>query len=141
MIKLLLFTSIYFCLSFSYSTNNELVIEVTGIKGVKKGNLRIGIFKKDGFLKPDKAVDGKIIPVTNNTMTISFKNLPSGTYGIAVVHDQDKNGKLSLNMVGFPTEPYGFSNNKFGLFGPPSFEDASVELVEGKKVEIGIRLK
>ena len=127
--------------SFTNSENPELVIEVVGLDNAKKGNLRIGIFKKEGFLKPDKAVDGKIVPVTSSTMKVTFKNLPIGTYGVAVVHDQDKNGKLSTNLVGYPTEPYGFSNNKYGNFGPPSFSDAAIKLEEGKTTEIKIKLK
>lgn len=134
---LLLLTSF----SFTDSTSNELIIEVVGLDISKKGNLRIGIFKKEGFLKPDKAVDGKIVPVKSANMHVSFKNLPIGTYGVAVVHDQDKNGKLSTNLVGYPTEPYGFSNNKFGNFGPPSFSDAAIEVDEGKTTEIKIKLK
>jgi uncharacterized protein (DUF2141 family) len=127
--------------SFTNSENTELTIEVVGLDSAKKGNLRIGIFKKEGFLKPDKAVDGKIVPVTSSTMKVMFKNLPSGTYGVAVVQDQDKNGKLSTNIVGYPTEPYGFSNNKYGNLGPPSFSDAAIKLEEGKTTEIKIKLK
>ncbi len=139
--KLVSFLLILTTFSFTNSTSTELIIEVVGLDSAKKGNLRIGIFKKEGFLKPDKAVDGKIVPVTNSNMQISFKNLPSGTYGVAVVHDQDKNGKLSTNLVGYPIEPYGFSNNKFGSFGPPSFNDAAIKVEEGKKTEIKIKLK
>ena len=139
--KIVFFLFILTNFSFTYSDNTELIIEVVGLDSAKKGNLRIGIFKKEGFLKPDKAVDGKIVPVTNSNMQISFKNLPSGTYGVAVVHDQDKNGKLSTNLVGYPTEPYGFSNNKFGNFGPPSFSDAAIKVDEGKTTEIKIKLK
>ncbi len=139
--KLLSFLLILTTFSFTNSTSTELIIEVVGLDSAKKGNLRIGIFKKEGFLKPDKAVDGKIVPVTNSNMHVSFKNLPAGSYGVAVVHDQDKNGKLSTNLVGYPTEPYGFSNNKFGNFGPPSFSDAAIKLEEGKTTEIKIKLK
>ena len=139
--KIIFFLLALTSFSFTNSENSELVIEVVGLDSAKKGNLRIGIFKKEGFLKPDKAVDGKIVPVTSSNMKVTFKNLAAGMYGVAVVHDQDKNGKLSTNLVGYPTEPYGFSNNKYGNFGPPSFSDAAIKLEEGKTTEIKIKLK
>ena len=32
------------------------------------------------------------------------------------------NGTMETNLVGKPTEGYGFSNNVTGKFGPPPFE-------------------
>ena len=74
-------------------------------------------------------------------MIVNFTNFPAGTYGVAVIHDHDKNGKLSRNPFGYPTEAYGFSNNSFGTFGPPEFKDISFKVEEGKKTHIVIHLK
>ena len=39
-----------------------------------------------------------------------------------------------------PTEPYGFSNNVRGSFGPPSFQAASFTLaLGGKDVDVTVR--
>jgi uncharacterized protein (DUF2141 family) len=127
--------------SFTLISDSELIIEVTGINTNKKGNLRIGIFKKDGFPEAGKVHLGKVIPVTNEIMKISFNKLNVGIYGIAVIQDQDKNGKLSTNFVGYPTEPYGFSNNKFGRLGPPDFNDISFTLKSGQSMFLKINLK
>jgi len=54
-----------------------------------------------------------------------FEDIPPGTYAIAVVHDENMNGKLDTNLLGIPTEGYAFSNDAKGLFGAPSFSAAS----------------
>jgi uncharacterized protein (DUF2141 family) len=38
-----------------------------------------------------------------------------------------------------PNEQYGFSNNALGRFGPPSFESASFQLNEYKKISIDLK--
>ena len=127
----------------SYKISNETIlsIDVTAIPFAKKGNLRIGIFKKEGYPNPEKAINGKVIPVTSHKMIIHFPNFTAGAYGVAVIHDHDKNGKLSRNTFGYPTEAYGFSNNIFGTFGPPEFEEISFKVIEGKQTTISIKLK
>ncbi len=54
--------------------------------------------------------------------------LPAGTYGLRIMHDVNDNGELDSNFVGIPSEPWAFSNNATGNFGPPSWKDVSFEL-------------
>jgi uncharacterized protein (DUF2141 family) len=50
--------------------------------------------------------------------------------------------KLTMpNFLGIPKEPYGFSKNKFGKFGPPDFEDASFEVKENNPISLTINLE
>jgi uncharacterized protein (DUF2141 family) len=67
-------------------------------------------------------------------------NLPRGRYAIAAFYDADGNGKLSKNLVGAPSEPYGFSNNVRALFSAPSFPEAAFDL-HGGTSEIRMELK
>ena len=60
----------------------------------------------------------------------TFEELKPGNYAVVAFHDKNKNGKLDKNIVTKPTEPYGFSNNARGVFGPPNFEAAVFELPE-----------
>ncbi len=69
-----------------------------------------------------KAVDG--------TITCHFEDPGVPKVAVAVRHDLDNDGKLDTNLVGFPTEPFGFSKDaSLRTFGPPRFEDAAVEPV------------
>lgn len=75
---------------------------------------------------------GRMIGVTMRARTgsegISFLDLPPGRYAIIVFHDEDDNGLLDMNLLGIPTEGYGFSNNASGFFSAPSFDAAAVTI-------------
>lgn len=49
--------------------------------------------------------------------------LPPGTYALAIIHDEDKDGDLDT-FLGIPTEGLGCSNNAKGSFGPPPYSAA-----------------
>lgn len=68
----------------------------------------------------------------NNTFT--FKDIPSGTYAIAIFHDENDNQELDKNVVGIPQEGYGSSNNVQKMFRAPNFEESKFEV--GKKDRI-----
>ena len=48
----------------------------------------------------------------------------TGTYAIAVVHDENSNNKMDT-AVFLPKEGFGFSRNPTITVGPPSFKSAS----------------
>lgn len=94
------------------------------------GSIRILVFSKpSGF--PDQvkqAVRSISLPPKSGKASFKLTDLPAGTYAIGIIHDQDNNGKLSTNAVGYPTEKFGFSNNPKVYFGPPAFEKAAFVL-------------
>jgi uncharacterized protein (DUF2141 family) len=47
------------------------------------------------------------------------------------MHNIDGDGKLNKNMFGMPTEPYGFSNNARGSFGPAKWSNAKFSVIAG----------
>jgi uncharacterized protein (DUF2141 family) len=64
------------------------------------------------------------IPAGQREVIAVWENLPPGDYGVAVIHDENKNHKLDKNFVGWPKEGFGFANNPHvGLSAPP-FKDA-----------------
>ncbi|MCY4342626.1 MAG: DUF2141 domain-containing protein [Gammaproteobacteria bacterium] len=62
------------------------------------------------------------------SLTLVADGLPPGEYAIRVMHDRNGNDELDVNFVGLPIEPYGFSNNAKGRFGPAAWKDARFEL-------------
>lgn len=60
--------------------------------------------------------------IKDNKSFISIPGLNQGKYAVRYYHDENMNGKMETNLVGKPTEGYGFSNNVTGKFGPPPFE-------------------
>lgn len=114
-------------------------MEVT-IKNIKdpKGTIQLALYNNEtDYLK--KPLTGKVISANAKEVTVSFTNLKPGNYAISVYHDANSNNEMDSNLIGIPTEPYGFSNNAMGRFGPPAFEDAKITL--DKEVKLTIELK
>lgn len=58
----------------------------------------------------------------------SFAAVPDGRYAVKAFHDEDDDGELDRDLLGAPSEDYGFSRDARGTFGPPDFEDAAVTI-------------
>ncbi len=89
------------------------------IEGLKNNNGRIMLQLFDSSHKLVKQDTGRIF---NHRCTLVFTGLTPGKYAIRYYHDENANMKMETNLVGKPTEGYGFSNNVTGKFGPPSFD-------------------
>ena len=81
------------------------------------------------FLSGETEFEGKrdatgnfAVKALSGAMRISTSNLPAGDYAIRVLHDVNDNDELDTNYIGLPIEPYAFSNNATGNFGPPSWD-------------------
>jgi uncharacterized protein (DUF2141 family) len=108
---------------------NEVTIEVTNIAEAR-GNILVAAYDKaDGWLKRTPLMTAA--PAKAGSMTLRFPRLPDGDYAISVVHDLNANNRLDMNAIGIPTEPYGFSNDAVGNFGPPTFDAARVKVGPG----------
>jgi Uncharacterized protein conserved in bacteria len=80
-----------------------------------------------------------IIKVLDKQARCDFEDIPPGTYALAVIHDENMNGKLDANWLGVPTEGYGFSNDAKALLGAPSFSAAGFPY-SGRNLEMTISL-
>jgi uncharacterized protein (DUF2141 family) len=73
-------------------------------------------------------------PIQENKCIFSIPDLKPGKYAVRYYHDENMNGTMETNLVGKPTEGYGFSNNVTGKFGPPPFEKWLFEINNDKKI-------
>ncbi len=80
-----------------------------------------------------------VIKVRDRQARCDFEDIAPGSYALAVVHDENMNGKLDVNWLGLPLEGYGFSNDASALLGAPSFESASFPY-DGKNLALTIGL-
>lgn len=83
------------------------------------------------------ATNVMVIKVRKTQARCDFEDIPPGTYALAVIHDENMNGKLDTNALGIPTEGYGFSNDARAWFGAPSFSAASFAY-DGRSIELTI---
>lgn len=86
------------------------------------------------------ATNVMVIKVRHTQARCDFEDIPPGTYALAVIHDENSNGKLDTNWLGIPTEGYGFSNDAKGSLGAPSFAAASFTY-DGQNIGMTIRLQ
>lgn len=71
---------------------------------------------------------------------VVFTGIPYGYYAIAVLHDENMNGRMDKGIFGIPKEGYGFSNNVTGFMRAPSFEKAGF-MCDRDSVVLTIRMK
>lgn len=64
----------------------------------------------------------------------------TGTYALAIYHDENGNQKFDRTGIGFPAEGYGFSNNPSTLAGLPAFSSVRLAIPRAGLVS-RIRLK
>jgi len=136
----LLFTHFLFISFNSHENNVELtVFESRNLKG----QIAIGIYKDDYGFQNSKSYLNKKFPKTemkNGKLTVRF-NLEPGTYAIALLDDESKDGKMDYNFIGIPKEGFGFSNYYHTGFTKPHFDKFKFEVKHNsvKKIEIRIR--
>jgi uncharacterized protein (DUF2141 family) len=78
-----------------------------------------------------------VIKVRKTRARCDFEDIPPGSYALAVIHDENMNGKLDLNALGIPKEGYGFSNDATGWLGAPTFSAASFTY-DGRTLDLTI---
>ncbi len=65
----------------------------------------------------------KIKVAASDAGSVQITDVKPGTYAVALVHDENSNGKMDLRLF-LPREGFGFSRNpKIGM-GPPKFKSA-----------------
>ncbi len=127
-------------LAASPTLADDLSVTVAGVRS-DDGAVMIGLY--DSAERFKRAISnsahvgllsdkGRMIGVTMRARAgsegIGFLDLPPGRYAIIVFHDENDNGLLDKNLLGVPTEGYGFSNNANSFFSAPSFDVAAVAI-------------
>lgn len=116
----------------------DMTIDVAGLKNAN-GKVMVAVFDSaDHFLK--QPLRTGTVDAHAGTVHMLLTGLPPGDYAISLFHDQNGNGKLDKNLIGMPIEPYGFSNDAAGAYGPPTFQQSLTHLVDaGAVVKVSLR--
>ncbi|MCM5664295.1 DUF2141 domain-containing protein [Galbibacter mesophilus] len=112
-------------------------IEVT-IDNITNSNgmVLLSLHTEDTFMK-GKGIKNLQSEIKDGKVTMTFTDVPSGTYAILALHDENDNKRMYFEASGMPKEDYGMSNNDM-TFGPPQFSDAKFE-VENTDMEMTLR--
>ena len=107
----------------------DLEVVVGGLRSAE-GHARVAVHTRaPGADFPEGGVVAATYrPAGKGKLRFVFADLAPGDYAVAAFHDADGDGKLDQNLVGLPTEGFGFSNGAVGFMGPPSFDEAAVSV-------------
>ena len=116
----------------------DLQVEVRGLAG-ETGTVNVGLFDRAASF-PKQTVAGARVPAATKPAIVVFRNLAPGEYAVSAFHDANSNGTLDKNLLGMPTEKYGFSRDAAGNMGPPSFDAAKITFgTENQTIVINLR--
>lgn len=116
-----------------------VTVKITGLRS-EKGLVKIAVFNSSASWLGDHPAYSSTIEVDSRSVIWKLSGLPYGEYGLAVFHDENKNGKMDKNVLGIPQEAYGFSNNMRVIFGPPKWEKSKI-VVNAATTDIAIEIK
>lgn len=123
------------------SSGARLVVRITGLEPAS-GQVAVALYDSE------QAYETGAAPLRRGSVTVGpdgvtewpVEGLAPGVYAVAVYLDRNGNGELDRNRLGIPKEPYGFSNDARGAFGPPTFGAARFSLdAAGTSIEITLR--
>ncbi|MFM9979143.1 MAG: DUF2141 domain-containing protein [Sphingomonadaceae bacterium] len=118
----------------------SLDAEITGFRSAKGQVLACLTTRPDRFPDCQRDPEARRFTLpTAHAAELRFADLPSGQYALALIHDENGNGKLDT-LMGIPREGFGFSRNPAIRFGPPKFAEARVTVTAGTADE-NVRMK
>jgi uncharacterized protein (DUF2141 family) len=108
---------------FSEKNTGTLKIVITGFE-TDKGKALVALCNSETNFNSGNSYRRTKSVIKNGRVELSFDSIPYGEYAVKVLHDENNNEKLDLQMFGIPKEAYGFSNNKKNKFGPTKYDAA-----------------
>ena len=118
----------------------EVTVSLTGLRSTK-GLVQVCL-TRDERAFPDcrKDADSRRLTVAAvDAGTIRFGALPAGRYAVALLHDENANGRADMTLM-LPREGFGFSRDAAVSFGPPRFGKAAFAVGE-VEVSVPIRMR
>jgi uncharacterized protein (DUF2141 family) len=107
--------------------NGRLRVEVQRLRN-DRGHLLAGVYDDPrGFPREGKPTRHGKTEIHEGQAVIEFEGLPPGEYAIAVLHDENDDGKMNVNRLKIPTEGFGMTNFPKLKLSPPSFDEAKFE--------------
>ena len=141
---------LFICLVLLVVTNTisqtfKLKIEIENIE--QKGTIYLAIYDNSTSFDQDNQNKNinknrwvkSIVEVVNKNNFTKNVELKKGVYAISLFVDSNDNKIIDKNLLGIPTEQYGFSNNASGFLGSPSYKDASFNLVDDLNIKISLK--
>jgi uncharacterized protein (DUF2141 family) len=107
----------------------RLTVDVVGLRS-DAGQVLVALYDSPaGFPGTGaSAIGAERSAIAAGKASVIFEDVPPGTYAIALIHDENRNGTLDRGFLGIPKEGVGASNDAQGRVGAPRFDRARFEL-------------
>lgn len=105
--------------------------------------VQYALYNRDGSI-PDEKYERYfrkgIAEISNDKSTLTFNDLPAGTYAISILHDENENGKIDKKFIlPIPSEGVGISNyQSIGFSNRPYFSKASFQVDSSMTMDVKI---
>jgi uncharacterized protein (DUF2141 family) len=144
-VRILFISLVLLVVTNTISQTFKLKIEIENIE--QKGTVYLAIYNNSTSFDQDnknKNVNKNrwvksIVEVVNKNSFTKNVELKKGVYAISLFVDSNNNKIIDKNLLGIPTEQYGFSNNATGFLGSPSYNDASFNLINDLNIKISLK--
>jgi uncharacterized protein (DUF2141 family) len=117
-----------FAMSFGQAT---LSVSVVLNKPEAGGMLRIALAPNENAYDTAEGCTVLSVPASGRVVTATFEDVQPGTCAVKVFHDINADNELNTSWIGWPKEPYGFSNDAPVNMGPPPYKLAMTTLRSG----------
>jgi uncharacterized protein (DUF2141 family) len=112
--------------------NGRLHVEVEGLRS-DRGHLLAALYDRpEGFPREGEPAHRTKVAIKGGRASVDFADLAPGSYAIAVLHDENDNGKLDSNWVKIPKEGFGVSRFEKLRMSAPSFDDSKIDFTGGE---------
>lgn len=138
--KRIFFLFLLFFISIS-AFSQTLIVEISGIRN-REGLIRLAFFESEAGFRAEKPAFERMLSkasVQNGNLVVSLDSIPPGTNGIALLDDENNNGKLDYRLI-LPKEGVGFSNYVHHGIRRPVLSDFSFLVKKNVTLRISIRL-
>lgn len=110
----------------------SLTVHVVLNKPEAGGVLRVALCPDKAAFDSEQGCTVLTLDAVGHVVTGTFTGLASGPCAVKVFHDVNRDGELNTSWIGWPQEPFGFSNDAPVITGPPSFKLAMITLKAGE---------
>jgi uncharacterized protein (DUF2141 family) len=118
----------------------RVIVTIEGTRSAD-GYLYVALFSQsDGFPDGNYSAQHVKLKASPEPLTVVFNDLTPGIYAVGAYHDENSNGRLDTDWIGYPKEGYALSNGVRAVFSRPRFIDAAFPVrSEGAHVTLLIK--
>jgi len=108
-----------------------IIVTLDGVRS-DEGDVYVALYSRpQGFPGAGSFDRHAKVKAHKGSFTVVFDHVTPGTYAVGAYHDENANGQLDMDFLGYPVEGYALSNGVRGAISRPRFADAAFPVGDG----------